>query len=154
VQQLAGEKETLSKSPDVEKQQTVSKKQQAQKQRMEITSAQPNEASEKVNEGVYIQAEPVNGYPDLYAYFDRELTYPKEAMKDSVAGIVTVKFTVDKEGRARNVLIENSLGILFDQEVNRIVHEMPAWKPATYNGSPVTSKISIPLTFQLQKIKH
>jgi protein TonB len=154
VQQIAGEKEALSELPDVEKRQTESRKQQAQKQHTEITPAQPNEASEKINEGVYIQAEPVNGYPDLYAFFDRELTYPKEAMKDSVAGVVTVKFTVDKDGQARNVVIENSLGSLFDQEVNRVVSEMPAWKPATYNGKPVTSKISIPLTFQLQKIKN
>jgi TonB family protein len=101
---------------------------------------------------VYQQPEPVNGYPDLYAYFDKELTYPQTAIKDSVQGVVTVVFLVNEAGKAENIEIENSLGKPFDDEVMRLIGNMPLWKPALYNGKLVKSKVSLPLTFQLRKI--
>jgi TonB family protein len=101
---------------------------------------------------VYDQAEPVNGYPDLYAYFDRELIYPREAIKDSTQGVVTVVFSIDPEGKPQEIKIENSLGKLFDKEVLRLMMNMPLWKPASYNGKHVNSKVSLPLTFELKKI--
>jgi TonB family protein len=107
----------------------------------------------KTGEAIYVQSEPVNGYPELYAYFDRELIYPKEAVKDSIQGVVTVIFSINTNGLAEKIQIENSLGNAFDREVYRVMEKMPAWKPATYNGKPVRSKVSLPLTFQLQKIK-
>jgi TonB family protein len=112
-------------------------------------------SSEKASgEPVYTQAEPLNGYPDLYAYFDNELTYPQEAIKDSVQGVITVIFSINKAGKAENVQIENSLGIAFDREVLRVMEKMPPWKPASYNGDPVKSKVSLPLTFRLQKLNN
>jgi TonB family protein len=101
---------------------------------------------------VYVQAEPVNGYPDLYAYFDRELVYPQEAMGDSVEGKVVVIFSVDVNGMPQNIQIENSLGDTFDREVLKVMKNMPLWKPATYNGKHVNSKVSIPLTFELENV--
>lgn len=101
---------------------------------------------------VYQQPEPVNGYPELYAYFDHELTYPQSALKDSIQGVVTVGFAVNAEGKADDIRIENSLGKAFDDEVLRVIRNMPAWKPAYYNGKLVKSRVSLPLTFQLTKV--
>jgi len=101
---------------------------------------------------VYVQAEPVSGYPALYAYFNNELKYPAEAIKDSIQGVVTVIFTIDKEGKPVDIEIENSLGPAFDQQVHLVIEKMPAWKPASYNNQPVSSKISLPLTFELNKL--
>jgi TonB family protein len=106
------------------------------------------------NQIIYVQAEPVDGYPALYTYFQQELTYPEAAVKDSIQGIVTVTFAISTEGRADKIKIENSLGPLFDAEVHRIITAMPLWKPATYNGKPVESKMSLPLTFELKKLNH
>lgn len=103
-------------------------------------------------ENVYVQAEPINGYPDLYAYFDRELAYPQEAVADSVQGVVTVIFSIDPQGKAQHIQIENSLGRAFDREVFKVLANMPPWKPASYNGQHVNSKVSIPLTFQVKKV--
>ena len=108
-----------------------------------------NELSLKV---AFVQAEPVNGYPDLYAYFDRELKYPQEALKDSLQGVVTVIFTVSLQGEPEGIRIENSLCEPFDREVFRVLGNMPLWAPATYNGKPVESKVSLTLTFHYKKV--
>jgi TonB family protein len=104
-------------------------------------------------ESVYFQAEPVEGYAHLYQYFSAELVYPSLAIKDSVQGVLTVAFTVNTEGKPENIHVTQSLGEVFDQEAIRLIQNMPAWKPATLNNRPVPSKIALPLTFQIQKVK-
>lgn len=103
-------------------------------------------------QSVYTQAEPVNGYPDLYDYFRRELKYPAQAVQDSIRGEVIAIFTINAEGIPEKITIENSLGVAFDHEVIRLITNMPAWKPATYNNKPVASRMSLPLTFQITRI--
>lgn len=110
------------------------------------------ESKKPVIDLVYNQAAPVNGYPDLYEYFNRELKYPQEALKDSVQGEVIALFTINAKGQPENISVEHSLGTLFDKEVVRLITNMPAWKPATYNNKPVASKLSLPLTFQIKKV--
>ena len=102
---------------------------------------------------VFVQAEPVEGYPSLYEYFSRELAYPATRLKDSISGVVSVVFTIAKDGRAEKISIEQSLGKEFDDEAIRLIQNMPQWKPATYSGKPMPSRISLPLTFQVKKIK-
>ena len=103
---------------------------------------------------VYVQAEPIAGYPSLYQYFDNNLVYPEDAARDSLEGTVNVEFVIDTQGKATDILVENSLGSSFDKEAIRLVENMPEWKPATYNGQPVRSKISLPITFELQKTRN
>lgn len=99
----------------------------------------------------YVQAEPVDGYAALYTYFDEALKYPTVAASNSVEGVMTVAFMIDVNGKVKKVMIENSLGEAFDQEIRRLIDHMPAWRPATYNGNPVDSKVSLPITFSLEK---
>lgn len=106
-----------------------------------------------VRESVYLQAEPVEGYAHLYQYFGNELVYPPAAIKDSVQGVLTVSFTVNAEGKPEGISVTNSLGELFDKEAIRLIQNMPAWKPAMLNNKPVPSKMALPLTFQIQKVK-
>lgn len=98
---------------------------------------------------VYVQAEPADGYPALYNYFGRNLRYPPSAVKDSVEGVVNVAFVIDQSGRATQIVIEKSPGMEFDKEVVRLIENMPLWKPASYGGRPVESRISLPVTFSL-----
>lgn len=102
---------------------------------------------------VYKQAEPVDGYSSLYEYFARELRYPQEVIADSIEGVVLVAFTINTQGRPEKVMIEQSLGSAFDQEGVRVITSMPDWKPASYNDKPVPSRISVPLTFEIRRIK-
>jgi TonB family protein len=107
----------------------------------------------RTNDVGYTQAEPLNGYPDLYSYFNTNLVYPAEALKDSIEGIQTVSFIINEKGKIEQIQAINSLGEPFEKECRRLIEKMPQWKPATLNGKPVASRISLPLTFQIQKIK-
>ncbi|MEJ7644131.1 MAG: TonB family protein [Chryseolinea sp.] len=102
---------------------------------------------------VYIQAEPLEGYAALYAYFNENLKYPMAAVQDSIQGVETVAFTINTVGKPENISIRQSLGKLFDVEAIRVISTMPLWKPASLNGVRVSSQMSIPLTFQLARIK-
>ena len=98
----------------------------------------------------FTEATPVDGYPSLYSYFDKELKYPA-APTDSIQGIVTVSFAITKAGMPDFIKIENSLGEAFDAECIRVIKNMPPWKPATVYGKPVQTRLSIPLTFKIKK---
>jgi TonB family protein len=112
----------------------------------------PQGSEEKTTADIYVQAEPVKGYSDLYAYFNSNLVYPSDALKDSIQGVETVSFVVNTEGKPENITIKQSLGEPFEKEARRLIENMPLWKPATLNGKPVSSQMSIPLTFQIQKV--
>jgi TonB family protein len=105
-------------------------------------------------ETVYVRAEPIDGYEALYAYFSKELIYPEAAVKDSIEGVLIVKFLINREGKPEKIQTSGTLGVLFDKEAVRLVEHMPLWKPATLNGKPITSKLSLPLTFQLRNRKQ
>jgi TonB family protein len=121
--------------------------------KQEPTSTQPVVGEEKPAEDSYVQAEPAKGYQELYDYFAKNLIYPQEALKDSIQGVSTVSFIINKDGSHTKVEVVNSLGPAFDKEIARLVENMPEWKPALLNGKPVPSKISLPITFQFQKVK-
>ncbi|HTE29915.1 MAG TPA: TonB family protein [Chryseolinea sp.] len=104
-------------------------------------------------ENIYLQAEPLDGYPALYDYLNNNINYPYESIKDSIQGVQTVSFVINAEGKPENIIIRQSLGEAFDVESKRLITSMPSWKPATLNGKPVASQMSIPLTFQFEKTK-
>ena len=99
-----------------------------------------------------MQAEPADGYSALYAYFNSNLVYPSEALKDSIQGVETVSFVINTDGKPEKITIRQSLGEPFEKEARRLIENMPLWKPATLNGKAVPSQMSVPLTFQIQKV--
>ncbi len=115
------------------------------------TTSQPKAAVAKAD--VYVAAEPIEGYPYLYKYFNDQLAYPQEAAKDSIQGVVSVTFIIRPTGAVDHITITNSLGPLFDAEAMRVMQGMPLWKPAQLNGKPVPSKMSVPLTFRIETTK-
>jgi TonB family protein len=103
--------------------------------------------------GGFSPAAPVEGYDHLYKYFNENLRYPSEALKDSVQGVLTISFTIDELGKPDHLHVTNSPGELFEKEAIRLIEMMPAWSPAVLNGKPVKSKMSLPLTFRITRIK-
>lgn len=113
----------------------------------------PDEASSGSRDYEFKEAVPIDGYPVLYEYFSRALHYPEEGLKDSIQGVVTVTFIINEAGSPEKIQIENSLGEAFDRETKKMIENMPRWNPATVNGKPIASRLAIPLTFQIEKIK-
>jgi len=102
---------------------------------------------------VFVPAEPVNGYPALYEYFSKELVYPLESIKDSIQGVTLVTFIINVQGAPQHVETDHALGEPFEREAIRVIENMPAWKPAQLDGSPVRSKVSVPITFTFKTIR-
>lgn len=107
-----------------------------------------------LEEEEYVQAEPLKGYPNLYDYFNANLVYPASALKDSIQGVQIISFVINKNGKVEQIEVEQSLGEEFEKESIRLIENMPEWKPAKLDGKPVSTRISIPITFQIQKIKN
>ncbi len=157
--------------PDTKQEQAASVNEKTVESTPSVSSAKPSEKVKKdkiepeqvspppaveeqkpAEESSYVQAEPARGYQDLYDYFAKNLIYPKEMMKDSIQGVSTVTFVINKDGHPGKIEVTNSLGAAFDKEIARLIENMPDWKPALLNGKPVPSRISLPVTFQLQKV--
>lgn len=144
---LAAETDQLNKENVVKANESVKAKTTKKPQE----NAQPVQEESSTPAFLYLEAEPAEGYPNLYDYFAREIRYPAEALKDSIQGIVSVSFLIDQEGKPVQIKILNSLGPAFDKEAQRLIENMPAWKSATLNGKPVAAKISLPFTFEIVK---
>jgi TonB family protein len=76
--------------------------------------------------------------------------YPSEAAKKGIEGKVFVSFIIDKEGwvKISNVRGPNPL---LEKEAVRIISLLPQMTPAMYNGMPIATPFSIPITFKLEK---
>ena len=142
-------KVTVVDSQDIIKRQVV----KSSKHEIESSNEKTKPISNLPIESIYIQAEPIDGYASLYAYLNVHLKYPTESIKDSTQGVQTVSFIVNVNGKPEKIEFVESLGAPFERESKRLIESMPAWKPATLNGKPVPSKLVLPLTFQIQKVK-
>ena len=86
----------------------------------------------------------------LVEYIRGNLDYPEIAKENAVEGTVRVEFTVGTQGCITESRILESLGPECDQEVLRLIEEMPCWKPAVTNGQPVDRTVILPVEFRLQ----
>jgi TonB family protein len=115
-----------------------------QKAKPEASTAQPGK-------DVFIEAEPIDGFPKLYNFLNQNLKYPESNLKDKIEGVEIISFTIDESGNVSNSKVVQSLGKSFDEEAMRLINAMPKWKAATLNSRPVPSKLSLPFTFSSSK---
>lgn len=101
------------------------------------------------NDYVFIQAEPVIGFDSLHAYFNWNLNYPEELVKEKIEGKVIIEFVITREGKVGDVAVVQPLHPVLDSIAVVCVRQMPEWKPASRNGQTINSKHSIPLTFNI-----
>ncbi len=100
----------------------------------------------------YEKAFPTVGMDSLSNYFNKKLKYPEKVdKKEGIEGTVNVIFIITKEGDASKIEIQNSLGEAFDEECIRLISNMPGWEPAVRNGKAVDSKVSLKLSFNIEK---
>ena len=75
-------------------------------------------------------------------------TYSDEARRARLQGTVLLAIIVAKDGLARDIRVEKSLGSGLDEQAVSAVRQ---WKfaPGTYNGSPVPTQIHVEVNFRL-----
>ena len=71
-------------------------------------------------------AEPITGWNEYNKYLEKN----KKSANDSLSlkGPVVVSFTIRKNGKPTNLIIEQSLGPAYDAEAMRLIKEGPGWK--------------------------
>lgn len=87
---------------------------------------------------------------DLYAFLNRTLKYPRQAVLAGVEGRVIVQFVVNEDGRISHAKVVRGIGGGCDEEALRVVNVMPAWKPGMHNGRAVKVNYKLPVSFKLQ----
>src|SRR6478735_10245341 len=115
-----------------------------------------NNKLEKDKEGVYNKAEIMPVYPGgedaLQTFVENNVTYPQQAVDQNAEGTVRVTFIVDEKGNVvkPSVITGANSNTALDEEALRVVQQMPKWKPGMVKGKTVKTRLSLPITFQLE----
>ena len=106
-----------------------------------------------VNDTVYVVVEVSPEFPGgmeaLYKYLVDNIRYPEQAKKDSVQGMVFVRFVVEADGSISNAEVLRGIGGGCDEEALRVVNAMPKWQPGKMQDKPVRVQFNLPITFTL-----
>lgn len=82
-------------------------------------------------------------------YLKDQIIYPDDAFDNKVEGKVLVQVTINEAGIVEDPKIVKGLGYGCDEEVIRVVTEMPKWQPAMVNQNPVKKSYILTVTFSL-----
>lgn len=86
----------------------------------------------------------------LMEYLGENLQYPKAAKENNLEGMVVASFIVDSSfGNISDIKILKSLGSGCDEEVIRVMKNMPPWIPGKQNGKNVNVRYTLPVKFKL-----
>ena len=83
----------------------------------------------------------------MYEYIFNNIVYPVEVIDKNLAGKVFVQFIINKNGEVANPRIARGIDPLLDNEIVRVVQNMPKWAPGKNNGEPVNVMKTIPVSF-------
>ena len=84
----------------------------------------------------------------LGTYLKNNLEYPDQARQFEIQGTVKLDFVVETDGRASNIMVENSVGGGCDNEAIRLIQNL-IWTPGVKNDSLVRSRFSQEITFKI-----
>ncbi|UYZ61995.1 energy transducer TonB [Hymenobacter weizhouensis] len=101
---------------------------------------------------MYVEQMPVfpGGQERLIQYIQASLRYPAEAVANKVEDKVFVKFIVGPDGKVVKPEIVKGIGAGCDEEVLRVVRDLPVWEPGKQNGRQVSVYYTVPVNFSLQ----
>ena len=81
------------------------------------------------------------------SYLRSELKYPDQAKEFEISGTVKLSFIIETDGKASNIVIENSVGGGCDNEAVRLMQNL-LWIPGVKDGKLVRVKTTQDITFQ------
>ena len=84
----------------------------------------------------------------MAAYLRTNLQFPDQAKQFEIQGTVTLSFVIETDGRASNIIVENSVGGGCDNEAIRLIQNL-VWTPGVKNDSLVRTRTTQDITFQI-----
>jgi protein TonB len=99
---------------------------------------------------VEVMPEFVGGIDSLTSYLKQKINYPKWEKENKIEGTEIVTFLVDKDGNIKDAKVIRSVkgSKNFDEEVLRVINNMPSWKPGEHNNEQVDVKYTLPIKFE------
>lgn len=90
-----------------------------------------------------------DGADKFYEYVKQKVSYPADARKDSLSGVVYVEFIVDANGAIlpESVKVVKGLSQSCDAEAVRVIKGAPKWTPAASKTAAIQQWISFPVSF-------
>lgn len=91
------------------------------------------------------------GIEALNKYVVENLKFPSWELKHKIEGTVYVTFIVDKTGKTKEPKILKSVegSKHFDEEVIKLINNMPLWKPGSHNQKNVDVEFNLPIKFKI-----
>lgn len=89
------------------------------------------------------------GEASLRAYLREHLQYPDKARKNQTQGMVVVRFQVDVDGALKHIVLLRDIGDGCGAEAERLVRNMPPWRPAQDSGTAVKQEYTLRIDFVL-----
>ena len=90
------------------------------------------------------------GEQACYDWLSKHIKYPSIAQEQNIQGRVFVQFVVNRDGSIVDVKVLRSPDPSLSKEAERVVKEMPKWKPARQGNKTVRSRFNLPVMFRLQ----
>jgi len=92
------------------------------------------------------------GYDSLAKFLQNTLEYPKNAIRDSIVGLVKTTFDIDQNGNVRNVVTWKGIRNDLDSACIAVISKMPKWsKPKVKNNEKVLIRFLLPIKFTIAK---
>lgn len=89
------------------------------------------------------------GKEALAKYLEKTVKYPQRAADHGIEGVVEVRFIVLTDGSRKDPKVVRAIDPDLEAEALRVVAAMPAWVPATADGTPVEDTATVAVTFLL-----
>lgn len=98
------------------------------------------------------EAEFGGGQAAMMSYIQKNLVYPQVAIENDIQGKCYLRFVVGADGSISNVQVVRGLAGCpeCDKAAQKVIRDMPKWKPGKLNGRSVASYYSIPINFALE----
>ena len=101
------------------------------------------------NDSIYANCEVIptftGGDAACRSYLIKNIIMPDDALKQNVEGTAYVQFVVERNGSLSSVELKKGILKSVDDEIVRVVKEMPAWTPASSNGINVRYQYTLPV---------
>lgn len=76
---------------------------------------------------------------DLRSYFERNVSYRGTAVLKDIEGVVTIGFTVGRDGKTKDIILLKVVNEFAGRAVIKAIINMPLWQPALQNGRNIAS---------------
>lgn len=83
-------------------------------------------------------------------FLEKNMSYPRDAIKQEIQGIVIVKFIIEKDGSVTNIEAESGPMELRENAVS-LIKKTLKWSPGIDKGKIVRTVMRQPIIYRLQR---